>query len=279
MLPPSRWPALITFLLVPALPVVGSQGDAKKEDDLIAAMKFVKVPKGTFWMGWDSDFRTSQQVEIKRDFELAAYTVTQEQWEQVMGYNHSYFSRKGEGKDAVKDIADSDLKRFPVENVSWNDVQKFLEKLNELQKGKGWVYRLPSEAEWEYACRNASTSKEDCSFDFYFDKPTNDLSSKQANFHGEYPAGKADKASYLGRPAKVGSYPPNKLGLYDMHGNVRQWCLDLYDGTGSQRVFRGGSWNTIGQLCAAAGRYRNSPLYRIGNLGFRLARLPSPAKQ
>src|SRR5262249_43888811 len=161
-----------------------------------------------------------------------AYTVAQEQWQAVMGTNPGYFSRSGGGKDKVKDIADADLKRFPVETVSWDDCQEFLKKLNEQHKGKGWLYRLPSEAEWEYACLNASTSKEDCSFDFYFDQHTNDLSSRQANFHGNFPAGKAEKGPYLGRSTKVGSYAPNKLGLYDMHGNVWQWCDDLWDAKG-----------------------------------------------
>jgi formylglycine-generating enzyme required for sulfatase activity len=152
---------LVAFVLVPALPLVGSQGGGKdKEDALIAGMKFVKVPKGTFWMSKDGK-NAQVQVEIKEAFELAAYTVTQEQWETVMGNNPSWFSRQGGGKDKVKDIADADLKRFPVEQVSWNDVQEFLKKLNEREKGKGWLYRLPSEAEWEYACRNAATTKEE----------------------------------------------------------------------------------------------------------------------
>jgi formylglycine-generating enzyme required for sulfatase activity len=96
--------ALVALVLVPALPLVGSQGGGKdKEDPLIAGMKFVKVPKGTFWMS--KDYKNAQvQVEIKEDFELAAYTVTQEQWEAVMGDNTSYFSRQGDGKGAFKDM-------------------------------------------------------------------------------------------------------------------------------------------------------------------------------
>ena len=141
-----------------------------------------------------------------------------------MGNNPSWYSRDGGGKDAVKDIKDEDLKHFPVESVSWNDVQEFIKKLNEKEKGKGWLYRLPSEAEWEYACRGGATTEEECSYHFYFAKPTNDLSSKEANFKGDFPDGKAANGPYLGRTTKVGSYPPNKLGLYDMHGNVWQWC-------------------------------------------------------
>ncbi len=91
------------------------------------------------------------------------------------------------------------------------------------------MYRLPTEAAWEYACGGGATSEEECSFLFYLDKPINDLSSKQANFNGAIPFGKGEKGPNLGRPTKVGSYAPNKLGLCDMHGNVWQWCEDLYN--------------------------------------------------
>ena len=137
------------------------------------------------------------------------------------------------------------------------------------------MYRLPSEAEWEYACRGGATSEEECSYHFYFAKPTNDLSSKEANFNGNFPFGKADKGPYLGRTTKVGSYAPNKLGLYDMHGNVWQWCEDLWDKGGSGRVYRGGSWGYGGgTYCRAAVRCGNAPADRSYYLGFRLARVP-----
>jgi formylglycine-generating enzyme required for sulfatase activity/serine/threonine protein kinase len=252
--------------------------DSKKlvaEDPLIRDMKFVKVPKGTFWMGWDSEQKQSKQVPIAEDFELAAYTVTQEQWEKVMGKNPSWFSRQGEGKEAVKHGSDADLKRFPVESVSWEDAQEFLKKLNEREKAGGWLYRLPTEAEWEYACRGGATSQEECSYDFYFEQPTNDLSSKQANFDGNVPAGKAEKGSNLNRPTKVGSYAPNKLGLYDMHGNVLQWCEDLLFEGGPDRVIRGGCWGSYGQSCRAALRSGSTPANRYYALGLRVARVPS----
>jgi formylglycine-generating enzyme required for sulfatase activity len=161
--------------------------------------------------------------------------------------------------------------------VSWNDVQEFLKKLNAREKGKGWLYRLPTEAEWEYACRGAATSKEDCSFDFYLDKPTNDLSSKRANFHGEIPAGKGEKGPNLDRPTKVGSYAPNKLGLYDMHGNVWQWCDDTAGP--AQKSARGGSWAGGGRDCRATDRFDyDAPTHRSFDLGVRLARVPSAPK-
>jgi formylglycine-generating enzyme required for sulfatase activity len=241
-------------------------------------MKFVLLPKATFYMGWNGKDGSAKKTEIKEDFEIAIHTVTQEQWEKVMGKNPSYFSRDGKGKDRVKDIKDEDLKLFPVESVSWKDAQEFIKKLNEKEGKRGYVYRLPTEAEWEYACRGGATSEEECSFHFYVAKPTNDLSSKQANFDGESPAGKGEKGPNLGRPAQVGSCAPNKLGLYDMDGNVWQWCEDLLDPKGSDRVTRGGGWDYDAGLCRAALRSGGSPDRRSSFLGFRLARVPVRTK-
>jgi formylglycine-generating enzyme required for sulfatase activity len=259
------------FIAIPHLSVAAPIRERKdKNDPLVAEMKFVRVPKGTFWMGGGRHEPPKKQVTIKEDFEIAAFTVTQEQWQTIMGNNPSHFSRKGGGKDKVKDIGEADLRRFPVEEVSWEDVQKFLKKLNEIQKGKGWLYRLPTEAEWEYACRNAATTKEDCSFDFYLDQPANNLSSFQANFNGSFPERGGVKGPYLGRTTKVGSYPPNKLGLYDMHGNIYQWCSDLWDG---RRVVRGASWNLNAYDCRAGERRRVGPDNVLrGILGIRLVR-------
>ena len=262
----------------------GSKGpEPPKPQDGPLGMKFVPLPKGTFYMGWRSTKEKATKTEIKEDFEIAVCTVTQEQWEKLMGNNASYFSRAGGGKDKVKDINDEDLKQFPVEQVSWDDAQEFVKKLNEQEKGKGWLYRLPTEAEWEYACRGGATSAEECSYDFYFAKPTNDLSSKEANFNGNEPAGKADKGPYLERTTKVGSYAPNKLGLYDMHGNVGQWCEDLYDpkasgALASLRVIRGDSWSSPAALCRSTRRIKSLPGARSDGIGFRLARVPVESK-
>ncbi len=246
---------------------------AEKDAGIIAEMKFVHIAKGIFWMGGGKDSPPQQQVTIERDFELAAYCVTQGQWQEVMGNNPSTFSRRGSGKHQVASIPDAELARFPVENVSWEDAQAFIKKLNAREGGKGWVYRLPREAEWEYACRNAAKTKEECSFDFYLQTGTNDLSSTQANFNGDYPAGSGAKGPYLGRTTKVGSYRPNKLGLYDMHGNVWQWCEDVYENTGPGRVIRGGCWFDNGQSCRAARRNGSMPSDRSDYLGLRLARV------
>jgi formylglycine-generating enzyme required for sulfatase activity len=237
-------------------------------------MKFVPLPKGTFYMGWNGKPGSAKKTEIKEGFEIAIYTVTQWQWQELMGPNPSWFSRKGDGKEKVKDIKDEDLKQFPVEHVSWDDAQKFLEMLNKKEKGKGYVYRLPREVEWEYACRGGATTEEECSYHFYFDKPTNDLSSKQANFNGNYPDGKGKKGPNLGRTTKVGSYAPNKLGLYDMHGNVWQWLDDKFL-DGPFRMVRGGCYYNGGSHCRSAHRRRGyGTSFVASNVGFRLVRVP-----
>ncbi len=254
--------------------------------DVVADMKFVRVPKGTFWMGGgtyrddkDKQFKRrppEKQVTIAQDFEMAAFHVTRGQWEAVMGPDRGWFAREGGGKDALTDVPEADLQRFPIEAISWYDAQEFVRKLNVREAGKGYVYRLPTEAEWEYACRNAAQSKEECSFDFYFAGGTNDLSSSQANFNGEQPAGQGAKGPNLGRPTMVGSYPPNKLGLYDMQGNVCQWCEDLFDPRDTRRVVRGASWTEGGQTCGAASRMAVAPGNLWGIIGFRLVRVPAP---
>jgi formylglycine-generating enzyme required for sulfatase activity len=264
---------LCASCLIAVLTANSAWAEPPKPKDGPLGMTFVPLPKGTFYMGWNGEKGSAKKTEIKEDFEMAVHTVTQGQWQAVMGKNPSWFSRDGEGKDKVKDIKDEDLKLFPVESVSWDDCQEFIKKLNEQEKGKGWVYRLPSEAEWEYACRGGATSEEECSYHFYFEKPTNDLSSKEANFNGDFPFGKADKGPYLERTTKVGSYASNKLGLDDMHGNVWQWTSSP-EGA-SHRVFRGGSCHDDGTFCRAASRLASSPSYRITNVGLRLARVPS----
>jgi len=234
-------------------------------------MTFVRLPKGTFYMGWDGTPGSAKETEIKEDFEIALHNVTQGQWEAIMGNNPSWFSRGNGGRNWVLDISDEELKLFPVENVSWDDARKFIKKLNEKEVGRGYLYRMPSEAEWEYACRAGATSEEECSYHFYFDKPTNDLSSEMANFNGNEPFGEAPPGPWLTRPTRVGAYPSNRLGLCDMHGNVWQWT-DTASGSG--RVDRGGSWRDNSRSCRAAERFKFPPTVQGMNLGFRLARVP-----
>jgi formylglycine-generating enzyme required for sulfatase activity len=237
-------------------------------------MSFMLVPAGTFWMGGGGGKAGAQQYAVGRDFYLGVHPVTQGQWMDLMGDNPSWFSRTGQGKAHVKGVSDADLRQFPVESVSWEDAREFLERLNAREKDPDWVYCLTTEAEWEYACRGGATSREDCSFHFYLGRPSNALSSAQANFDGKYPDGRAAKGPYLERTSKVGSYPPNALGVCDLHGNVWEWCEDSFDG-GPARVLRGGSWDLPGSRCRAAYRYRSAPSTRSSAIGFRVARVPS----
>ena len=238
-------------------------------------MEFVLVGKGTAWLGGGNGQQGEKKVEMPEDFYLGRYEVTQAEWEQVTGQTPSHFSRTGGGQDAVKDIPDADLKRFPVEQVSWDDAQLFLERLNKQEPSAGWVYRLPKADEWEYACRGGPLSdKLDSAFDFYVDKPMNLLRPDQANFLPE--SGKS-----LQRTCKVGSYQPNRLGLYDMHGNVFEWCDETKtaaDGA-SHRVYRGGSWTGDSGSNSTAHLATHLPSNRHGDVGLRLARVPvGPAK-
>jgi formylglycine-generating enzyme required for sulfatase activity len=255
--------------------------DAVLKRDNSILMTFAPLPKGTYYMGWDGQ-RAGVKTQITQAFEIAAHDVTQGQWEAVMGKNPSMFSRQGASRNSVLDISDEELKLFPVESVSWNDVQEFIKKLNELERASGYVYRLPTEEEWEYACRAGATSLADCSYHFYFDKPTNDLTAKDANIYTgiAYVNGlmlPVDlPAPYSGRPTRVGSYKPNKLGLYDMHGNVWQWCAAVFPGQ-DKRPARGGSWNPTPVYgfsgYHAAFRAEFDPIFPVSSRGFRLVRV------
>ena len=219
-------------------------------------MEFVLIPSGTFKMGssnGESDEKPIHSVTISEAFYMGKYEVTQKEWKAVMGDNPSRF--KGD--------------KLPVEQVSWNDIQEFIKKLN--QKEGGTKYRLPTEAEWEYAARAGSNSK--WSF--------GDNESQLGNY-----AWYGSNSNSQTHP--VGQKKPNKYGLYDVHGNVWEWVQDWYDSnyyssspktdskgpsSGSYRVFRGGSWDYSAVSARSAYRYITGPVSRRGIIGFRLVRL------
>ncbi|MEG4344390.1 bifunctional serine/threonine-protein kinase/formylglycine-generating enzyme family protein [Microcoleus sp. A003_D6] len=248
-----------------------SQSQAQVFTETIAngiTLEMMAIPGGSFVMGSPntqagrSNDEGPQHTVNVTSFFMGKYEVTQEEWEAVMGNNPSYF--KGA--------------KLPVEQVSWNDAVQFCQKLSQ-KTGKN--YRLPSEAEWEYACRAGTTTP------FYFGETiTPDL----VNYDSRDPYGAASKGLYRAKTTDVGSFPPNAFGLYDMHGNVLEWCSDRYhsnyngaptDGTSwetgiddnrVQRVQRGGSWINDAVDCRSAYRYyNNSAVSRWRDMGFRVA--------
>ena len=231
-------------------------------------MKFVLIPAVTFKMGSPVNERKRDiderhhEVTLTKGFYMQTTEVTQGQWRDIMGSNPSHFKNCGDD--------------CPVEEVSWNDCQKFIRKLNQ-QEGTN-KYRLPTEAEWEYACRAGTNTP------FYFG---NCLSTDQANYDGNHPMPGCSKGEWRNRIVPAGSFQPNAWGLYDMHGNVWEWCQDwkgeyspghVTDPTGpasgTYRVLRGGSWNRKSGYIRSANRDRANPDGRKYNTGFRVARTP-----
>lgn len=220
-------------------------------------MKFVKIPEGTFMMGSPLSeprrFSNEKQrrVAISRPFYLQTTEVTQGEWKKIMGENPSCF----------KDCGD----QHPVERVSWNECQEFIQRLNKKEGAN--KYRLPTEAEWEYACRAGTPTP------FHTGKC---ISAGQANYNGVYPMPKCKRGKYRGKTLKVGSFSPNPRGLYNMHGNVWEWCQDKCDwkekaANDLLRVCRGGSWGSHAALCRSSARRSNNQTYKDSGLGFRLA--------
>jgi formylglycine-generating enzyme required for sulfatase activity len=248
-------------------------------------MRFALVPAGRFLMGSpldEADRISSEQpheVEITKPFWIGVFLVTQAQWAAVMGTNPSYFCKTGGGSRKVRGM---DVTDFPVEMATWQEVQQFHKKLTALpaEKKARRKYRLPSEAEWEYACRAGGT----VTAPYSLKKPSASLSSRQANFNGANPYGDEKKGPYLARTSRVGSFDANPLGLYDVHGNLWEWCSDWYDSGyypnspprdpagprgGSERVIRGGGWFGSGSGCRSARRDWGATDYRYDGIGFR----------
>ena len=244
-------------------------------------MKFTLIPAGEFDTGSppDEEGRLDNEspvhhVKISKPFYLGIHPVTQKEWKAVMGNNPSHFK----GDD------------LPVEQVSWNDVQEFIKNLNKKENTN--KYRLPSEAEWEYAARAGTKSR------YFFGDDDSELGEYAwyAENSGSRPPKKGDYFGYdqkdwtenkwNGKTHPVGQKKPNKWGLYDMHGNVWEWVQDVYhdnykgapddgsawEGDGSDRVARGGGWYGSARNCRSANRNGGDPGDRRGVLGFRLLR-------
>jgi len=215
-------------------------------------MRFTCIPPGTFLMGSlpteeeRRDDETQHQVTLTKGFLLGVYPVTQAQWRAVMWNNPSYF--KGDDR--------------PVEQVSWEDCQEFCQKLSKREDKR---YRLATEAQWEYACRAGTTTP------FYFGET---ISTDQANYDGSLVYGKGKPGEDRQQTTAVGGFPPNAWGMFDMHGNVWEWCADGYrnyergdiidpigPSSGERRVLRGGAWGFHPGKCRSAYRSMDEPGY------------------
>lgn len=233
-------------------------------------MNFVYINPGKFMMGSPPSEKgrgkdePQHRVTLTKGYYLQTTEVTQGQWKAVMGNNPSHF----------KDCGDD----CPVEKVSWYDIRKYIEKLNMIeQTGK---YRLPTEAEWEYACRTGKKTP------FSFGSC---LSTAQANYDGNYPLSGCSKGQYRRKTIPVASLKSNAWGLYGMHGNVYEWCQDRYGNypsggvsdptgpdSGTSRILRGGSWDQFAKHSRSANRHSKEPGLRYYSNGFRIAASPGP---
>ena len=256
-----KLPSGIEVVWIPAGEFMMGSTDAEIDEVVRECQRYNKVCNRDYW----TNEIPKHSVKIKTGFWLGRYEVTQAQWRSVIGNNPSLFSKCGD--------------ECPVDHVSWDDIQIFLQRLN--AKKDGYTYRLPSEAEWEYAARAGTTTT------FAFGDT---LNSRQANFSGNFPFRSNKKGPYLAKTVPVGSYKPNAWGLYDMHGNVWEWVQDIwkngYDGLsvdGSANlslgdpklhVLRGGSWFYSGLNTRSAERGRVSSDDRVNDYGFRIVVTP-----
>jgi uncharacterized protein (TIGR02996 family) len=242
-------------------------------------MELALLPPGAFLMGSSpdeaehGDDEQQHEVEITRAFWLGVHPVT-------LGQFAAFARTRRYRRTPWQDPGFSQDDRHPVVNVSWHDARKFCAWMTQTESGR--VYRLPTEAEWEYACRGGAPE----SFPFHVGEPLHSLSSTRANFNGTNPYGGAAVGPDLQRTTPVGSYPPNGWGLYDMHGNVFEWCADWYRDDyypqsprqdppgplrGLPRVIRGGGWYCSGRHCRSADRFWHGPTGQSDDLGFRVA--------
>jgi formylglycine-generating enzyme required for sulfatase activity len=267
----------LTLVLVLAshVPIQAKSKDPPKDFTNSVGMKFVWIQPGTFVMGSPTEekdrnaLEVQHKVKLTKGFYMGVYPVTQDEWSRVFAVG---YVGPAEGFNLGNPCRVQGKKTLPVETVSWDDCQAFIKKLRNRDKKP---YRLPTEAEWEYACRAGTTTP------FHFGAT---ISTSQANYLGEAVYGNGVKGVNRKMTTPVDSFPPNAWGLHDMHGNVAQWCQDQFgkypqepvvDPQGAEkrgsRVLRGGSWEDAPGRCRSACRAWDSPGNRgTGAYGFRL---------
>ncbi len=280
---------IITLLSQSALQAAGKSAPepslpanaTKYWNEPITGMNFVWIEKGCFQMGQmpmetrllkrevgDRDYDKYYADELPTHkvcldgFWMGAHEVTQGEWSKIMGFNPANFN-----------ISDN----YPVDMVSWADTQEFINKLN--KTNKEGLFRLPTEAEWEYGARAGAAGT------MYHTGET--ITPEQANFNGTIPFGMNLRQDYRKSPTPVDSFPANKFGLHDMHGNVWEWCNDWYGekyyekspgrnplgpDTGEMKVLRGGSWFRYAGHIRSATRYKNRLTGQFADTGFRLVK-------
>jgi uncharacterized protein (TIGR02996 family) len=245
----------------------------------LSGFDFVWIPPGSFRIGSPpdeasrDDDETQHVVHIAPGFWMGAYPVTQGQWMTLMEQNPSDFSASSNSFRHITQLSEEERLRLPVEKVNSEEAAQFAARVNWLV---GRPVGLPTEAQWEYACRAGTTTV----FPF-----GNVLDGTQANCQGSFPYGTKSRGPYLSRTTPVGSYPPNAWGLYDMIGNVGEWTRDTFrpdyealparnpvweEESPRRVVFRGGSWDRNPIYCRAAYRNHIGAQARTNNIGFRL---------
>ncbi|MCX8022647.1 MAG: SUMF1/EgtB/PvdO family nonheme iron enzyme [Syntrophorhabdaceae bacterium] len=276
------------FYVILSIFILSESGRCETFREPVTGIEFVRIKGGCFIMGDVFDKGREDEKPNKEicldDYYIGKYEVTQEQWISIIGKNPSFFQKEelrylcgvrlcvGCREDACETM---ETLKFPVENVSWDDVQEFLEKLN---KKTGRQFRLPTEAEWEYAARSGGKKEKWAGTHFEHELDRYAWYRETSNF----------------RTNPVGTKEPNGLGLYDMTGNVWEWVNDIYDPDyykfiekhnpqgpkiGATKVMRGGSWFEDPQMIRTSARGSGFPFLRSTNIGFRLAHsIPKPPK-
>lgn len=230
-------------------------------------IEFVNIPAGIGVVGKIDNDPCARGNELNhfshffKSFYISKYPITQIQYFNIIGENPSYYNR-----DKCFCLNNFDTNSYPVESISWIDALQFCKRLSSLSGNQQIEFRLPYEIEWEYACRGGNSS---------IFQEGNEFNSTKGNIQGNYPYETNIIGPTLNRTCEVGQYEPNEFGLYDMHGNVWEWCMDEYKSPSgiiypNARVLKGGAWNCYSRFCRTSYRCINEANKRYFDTGFRV---------